>query len=396
MPVRATSGRAGSASSRWRTLAVNCAVTAAATAAVLLLAELLLPRIVTVEHATLEYDELLGFRGRPNLRIPWTREVEGGPRVVTTNRRGFHDRERAPRPPAARRHILFLGDSFLEAYQVDIEANFSQRMARDLSRPGAGEVEAVNWGVHGYGLGSHFLAVRERAADWNPDVVVLALFLGNDLQDNFAPLASASVPRFELAGGQLTFFPAPPYSIRSWLRDNMLARSVVARLVWKYAVKANPGIAALARDAGMIATPDLGASEAHLQDMIAVAGRLLDGIAGHLRQREIGFFVYLIPDPLLLQDAIDIRRYRRDPGAPRPVFRRDRERIENGILEQLAGLQIDYAYPRELFIEQIEGGNGIYRGGYGHFTALGHELSARLLAERLAALPGVRTDPGTS
>ena len=68
----------------------------------------------------------------------------------------------------------------------------------------------MNWGVHGYGLGSHFLAVRERAAGWNPDCVVLVLFLGNDLQDNFAPLASASVPRFEMADGELTFIPGPP------------------------------------------------------------------------------------------------------------------------------------------------------------------------------------------
>ena len=395
MPVR-ISDRTGRPSSRLRTLAVNGAVAVAATAAVLLLAELLLPRIVTVEQATLEYDELLGFRGRPDLSIPWTREVEGPPRVVTTNSRGFHDHERSPRPAPGSRRILFLGDSFLEAYQVGIEANFSQRLARRLSRRGAGEYEAVNWGVHGYGLGSHFLAVRERVADWNPDGVVLVLFLGNDLQDNFAPLASASVPRFEMADGELTCLPAPPYSPRSWLRDNVLARSAVARLVWKYAVKTNPGIAALARDAGMIATPDLAASDAHLRDMIAVAGPLLEGIAGHLRQLEIGLFVYLIPDPLLLQDAIDIRRYRRDPGAPRPVFRRDRERIEAGILEKLAELQIEYAYPRELFIEQIERGNGIYRGGYGHFTALGHELSARLLADRLAASRFVRTGPGTS
>lgn len=390
-----TSDRAGRASSRLRTLAVNGAVAVAATAAALLLAELLLPRFITVEQATLEYDELLGFRGRPNLSIPWTREVEGPPRVVTTNSRGFHDRERTQQPAGGSRRILFLGDSFLEAYQVDIEANFSQRLARDLSRRGAGEFEAVNWGVHGYGLGSHFLAVRERVADWNPDCVVMALFLGNDLQDNFAPLASASVPRFGMADGELTYFPAPPFSPRAWLRDNVLARSAVARLVWKYAVKTNPGIAALARDAGMIATPDLAASEAHLQDMIAVSGRLLDGIAGHLREREIGLFVYLIPDPLLLQDVIDIRRFRRDPGAPQPVFRRDKERIETGILKQLDELQIDYAYPRELFIEQVEKGNAIYRRGYGHFTVLGHELSARLLADRLAASK-FRTDPGTS
>ena len=209
VPVK-TAGRAGATSSRLRTLAVNVAVATAATAAALLLAELLLPRFVSVEQATLEHDGLLGFRGRSGLSIPWTREVEGPPRLVTTNSRGFHDHERAPQPAPGSRRIILLGDSFLEAYQVGIEANFSQRLARDLTRRGAGEIEAVNWGVHGYGLGSHYLAVRERAAGWNPDCVVLVLFLGNDLQDNFAPLASASVPRFGMAEGELTYLPGPP------------------------------------------------------------------------------------------------------------------------------------------------------------------------------------------
>ena len=208
---------------------MNGAVAVAATALALLLAELLLPRIVTVEQATLEHDELLGFRGRPDLSIPWTREVEGPPRVVTTNSRGFHDqRTGRSRPPPAAGASCFSGIRSSKPTR-----SISKRTSRNGWRAAcrnaaAGKFEAVNWGVHGYGLGSHFLAVRERAAGWNPDCVVLVLFLGNDLQDNFAPLASASVPRFEMADGELTHIPAPPYSPRSWLRDKVLARSAVA------------------------------------------------------------------------------------------------------------------------------------------------------------------------
>ena len=253
----------------------------------------------------------------------------GESRRVRTNRLGFHDHERDTTPAAGTRRILFLGDSFLEAYQAAIEENLSQRVARLLSRPGA-RVEALNQGVHGYGLGSHFLMVRERVEAWKPDAVVLVLYLGNDLHDNYAPLASASVPRFELAGDSLRYSPAPPYSLRYWLRDNVLARSATARLVWMHGIKTRPGIAALARRTGMIASPESAAAEDHLPGMTAVARRLLDGIAGHLRPRGIGLFVYVVPDPLLVRDIIDIRRHRRDPGAPRPVFRRDRELIETG------------------------------------------------------------------
>ena len=352
-------------------------------AVVLILAEVLLPLVVTLEQPTLRYDALLGFGGRPHLDIAWTREMEGAERRVRTNRLGFHDHERAMAPAPGTRRILFLGDSFLEAYQVEIDKGFSQRLARILSRGGGPRVEALNWGVHGYGLGSHFLNVRERVEAWRPDAVVLVLFLGNDLQDNYAPLAAASVPRFEVVGDSLVYLPAPPYTPRFWLRDNVLARSATARLVWMYGVKTRPEIAALARGAGMIASPESSTTDDHLVGMTAMARQLLDGIAAHLRQRRIGLLVYLIPDPLRVRDVIDIRRRRRDPGAPLPVFRRDKEFIESRVLGALAQLRIDHLHPRELFIEHIEEGREIYRGGYGHFTAFGHELSARILVRHL-------------
>ena len=106
---------------RGRGLAARGAAAVLAVAVVLILAEILLPRLLTLEHATLQYDPLLGFRGRPHLDIPWTREMGGALRRVKTNRLGFHDHERDTTPAAGRRRILFLGDSFLEAYQAGID-----------------------------------------------------------------------------------------------------------------------------------------------------------------------------------------------------------------------------------------------------------------------------------
>lgn len=369
----------------WGGIAARGAAAVLAVVAVLILAEILLPRVVTLEPATLQHDALLGFRGRSHLDILWTREMGGETRRVRTNRLGFHDHERTRAPAEGSRRILFLGDSFLEAYQAGIEENFSQRVARILSRRRGARVEALNQGVHGYGLGSHFLNVRERVEAWQPQTVVIVLFLGNDFHDNYTPLASASVPRFQLVGDSLSYSPAPPYSLRYWLRDNVLARSATARLVWMYGVKTRPGIASLARRAGMIASPEASAADDHLRGMTAVARRLLGGIADHLRRRGIGLLVYVVPDPLLVRDVIDIRRHRRDPAAPRPVFRRDKELLEAGALSALAQLRIAHLYPRERFIEHVEEGREIYRGGYGHFTAFGHELSARLLTAPLAS-----------
>ena len=77
-------------------------------------------------------------------------------------------------------------------------------------------VEAVNQGVHGYGLGAYALQVDERLSAWHPDMVVLCLFLGNDLHDNFTAVASPAVPRFHMSGGEVVYLPVSPADARTW------------------------------------------------------------------------------------------------------------------------------------------------------------------------------------
>ena len=226
--------------------------------------------------------------------------------------------------------------------------------------------------------------------------VVLVLFLGNDLHDNYRPLASSAVPSFELVDRALDFSPPPAFSARIWLRDNILARSHLVRLLWRRAIKTNPGVMGWARRAGLVSTPNVDNNSAEqLEGMTGVAAELLDRIATLLRQRNVGFLVCVIPDPLRVQDLIDIKRYRRDDTAPVPVFRRDKELIERRVLSALSRLEIQFLHPRDLFLEHIQSGRSIYRRGYGHFTQAGHELTARLLAEKLRPLVAKR-GPGTS
>ena len=380
--------RTSKISVRWREIATKCGIAGLASLIAVLIAEVLLPFVIDLEEPTLQYDHLLGFRGRPNLHIQWSREMGDRPRLVTTNSQGFHDIERTLDPNPESYRILFLGDSFLEGYQVEIEANFSQQVAGMLLQARHEKsVEALNLGVHGYGLGTHYLNVRHRIEQWSPDAVVLVLFLGNDLQDNFMPLASFSVPRFDLLDGSLVFTPAPPHTARIWLRDEVFARSAIARLFWMRVIKSIPAMMEIARNAGMVATPDGFANKHHhLQDMITVAQRLFLGIRNHLLAMDTKLFVYIIPDPLLVQDVIDIRRFNRDFNSTKPMYRKGRQWIETKTLAILDSLQVRYAYPRESFIAQIESGNQIYRGGYGHFTALGHKLSAQLIAEHVAPM----------
>jgi len=179
-----------------------------------IVADLVLPLFRPITKTTLTFDPLLGLRGRSGVKTIWTREVDppGRPVLVQLNSSGFHDREYSMQKSANTFRIVALGDSYVEAYQVAMEENFSKLLEQKFNQRLSAErkgtsspahIEVLNQGIHGYGLGTYYLYVNYRLDEWSPDMLLLCIFLGNDFEDNYFPLAAAAVPRFSLIDGKM-------------------------------------------------------------------------------------------------------------------------------------------------------------------------------------------------
>jgi hypothetical protein len=140
------------------------------------------------------YRSLRGLSGEHSLRAPhptrgWALAPNGSSFqrtrdygiLVETNALGMRDRPHAALKAPGAFRILVLGDSFMEAYQVPLEASLPYQLQERLASRG---VEVLNLGVGGYGTAQELLALREEGLRYGPDLVVLAFYLGNDVQNN--------------------------------------------------------------------------------------------------------------------------------------------------------------------------------------------------------------------
>jgi hypothetical protein len=165
------------------------------------------------------YDAARGWGLRPNTAGYYRRE---GAAYVTINSGGFRGPEFAtPKPPGTVR-IAVLGDSYTEAIQVPYEDTFASVAARKLAQCPllkGRRVEALNFGVDGYGTTQELVTLRQQVWAYQPDIVVLAIFLGNDVRNNSVALeGNLCRPFYVERDGKLA--PAGPFensnSFRLW------------------------------------------------------------------------------------------------------------------------------------------------------------------------------------
>jgi hypothetical protein len=129
-----------------------------------------------------EYDPELGMRRRGN--ITWRQRTEGGA-TVRINSKGYRDQERSLEKPPGTLRIAVLGDSQVEAWQVEIENRWTELLERHLrERSPALGVEVLNFGVSGYGTAEELIVLREDVLAYDPDIVLLGFLTGNDVQNN--------------------------------------------------------------------------------------------------------------------------------------------------------------------------------------------------------------------
>ncbi len=104
--------------------------------------------------------------------------------VLTVNADGMIDRDYpVPRIPGTLR-VAVLGDSFTAGEEVPMGRRFhelwEERLPRRLGRP----VEFLNFGVRGFGTWEQLQMFHLKAAKYRPDLTVVNLFWGNDIEDN--------------------------------------------------------------------------------------------------------------------------------------------------------------------------------------------------------------------
>jgi hypothetical protein len=142
-------------------------------------------------------DAALGTRLIPGARGWWTQEEHEFTVPIQINAEGRRDLERpVPKPPGTIR-ILLLGDSFVEALHVPIEETFARRLESALTHGGAPPVEVISMGVSGYGTASQYLWYRTYGRAYEPDLVLLAFYPGNDVRNNSPTLEPTLRPEYD-------------------------------------------------------------------------------------------------------------------------------------------------------------------------------------------------------
>ena len=107
---------------------------------------------------------------------------------VQINSKGLRDVEHEYEPEPGTFRIVVLGDSFMEAYQVNYEKSLPRLLNYGLRDRHA---EVVNLGVAGYGTYQEYLYLKEEGLKYKPKLVVLSFLPADDVTDNSKELITA-------------------------------------------------------------------------------------------------------------------------------------------------------------------------------------------------------------
>lgn len=182
-----------------------------------------------------------GWRETPNNRV-W----------ININSKGLRDRDYGYQKKSDVYRILSLGDSFTEAMQVPLEQAFHSQLETSLNMSGNGRYEVINAGVASFGTSNQLLFYRDEGKKYDPDLVMLAFYIGNDVKDNDYKMKGEGSPYFYMQDGELVL-KNYPYStrggsVKNFLHKNSNAYHLVKRALWQ----GPPGLLSWMKKVGLV------------------------------------------------------------------------------------------------------------------------------------------------
>lgn len=332
-------------------------------------------------------DATLGWSPVPGASGQWTRE---GRAHVAITEHGFRGVDVAPDAPRRGFRIALVGDSYIEARQVALEASIGGRLATDTSACAARPIEVLSFGVSGYGTAQEYLLYRERIAAYRPDLVVLAFLTGNDVSDNTPGIPGVSSPRPYFAVG-----PNDTLVLDTSFRESAAFRGRADAPAWEAVLHHSQLVRALSSLGGHgngSARGELGLSDEVYaeptndlwRDAWARTESLVRHYAQDVRADGARFAVVTLTNAIQIDpDAAVRERFRSDVHAVSLDYP-DRRIADAGARDGYPVLTLldPMLAHAEAHDEQLHGFPNTVMGT-GHWNERGHELASRTLAQWL-------------
>ncbi|MDX6613963.1 MAG: hypothetical protein QOD75_3149 [Blastocatellia bacterium] len=357
-------------------------------------------------------DATRGYALRPGKEGWYMKE---GKAFVSINSDGLRDREHPFAKPPGTFRIALVGDSYPEAFPVDMKDAFWVIMERKLQEcGGAGgkAIEVINFGVSGYGTAQELITLREQVWKYSPDLVVLTVTTNNDISDNVRVLKKTNrIPYFTLQDGKLTlddsFKRTRTFQWRQsaiagvgrWFEDHLRVVQAIERAqlklkIWLTAKRAAPVVTQVMQaspPAAVASEDELGVDNVIYREPASdvwqnawqVTEALMTAMRDEVQSHNAAFLVVTLSNGIQVYPNQEVRQgFQRRLGVP-DLFYPDKRiesfcRAENIPVITLAPALQSYADQNQAFLHGFPGNIG-----YGHWNQLGHRVAGEMIAQDL-------------
>ena len=342
-------------------------------------------------------DRDLGWKLKPGASGEWKGEGES---FVRVNSEGLRDREHTKAKPPNTLRVAVLGDSFTEAIHVPVEQTFWSKLERKLGNcdavKGRKNVEVLNFGVQGYGTAQQLIMLRKKVWDYNPDIVVLAFYIGNDVINNSPKLEYDRYRPFFVYDASGKLVPDMAFRNLAPIDRNERAVSFVDRLpgwivnnsrILQVAKKADLDIKKrqLSKDFTALSAKNLQQPEdAAWREAWRVTEGLIVTMRNEVVQKKADFLVVTIGDPIQVGRDVKIRKNFTTHNNIQDLFYPNRRLEKLGaregfrvlnLAEQFQGYTEKYQVCAHGFDNSVPCG--------GHWNELGHRLASIKINQNL-------------
>jgi len=171
------------------------------------------------------YDKDLGWSNTPlyDKIWDWPNKTSIAEKI---NSLGLRDKEYSLKKPDSTYRIAIIGCSRTYGYAVSVNQAYSEVLEAMFEKNIHDKnIEVLNFGVNGYGLAQMTINYKKFVREFDPDLVILQLYMPNIFRVSQTEIWATQKPTFELSGKRLSYknHPAPEKRfkpIETWLINN--------------------------------------------------------------------------------------------------------------------------------------------------------------------------------